>query len=98
MYTILVAFPQSELAIVGESHGLRPEERSDSLKEEAVMWASVPKKRVSWEQRNLKKHGRYRMAKWCTPPRGIVTCLECGNWHKMETVCGLLIVDWSLKY
>ena len=55
---------------------------------EGILRKAVPKKRVSWERRQLKKFSPVKIQRHATPKKGIVACVDCGQWHEAHTVCG----------
>ena len=59
----------------------------ESILGDGLLWA-VPKKRRSLEKRMSRRMAPQRIRAWSTPRRDIVSCLECGHWHLVHTICG----------
>ena len=60
----------------------------DAIFGDGTLWAAVPKKRRSYDNRWTRRWGEDKVRKFMTPRFNLVSCLHCGHWHERHTVCG----------
>ncbi|XP_050407595.1 39S ribosomal protein L32, mitochondrial [Patella vulgata] len=49
---------------------------------------AVPKSRRTAEKNRTRKMSMKGHYEYAVPKNNIIACLECGNWHEKETICG----------
>ena len=91
----LTGFPPPALSLVDvdasppSARASEPQDAKSLLDSifDGLMYA-VPKRRRSLQVRLMRKAAHTRIAKFATPKKNLTSCLECGHWHEVHTLCG----------
>jgi len=55
---------------------------------DGFLWGAVPKSRRSRERGATRKFGSHKIREYMTPKRNLVSCLDCGAFHEVHSICG----------